>query len=80
MECTTTHTQPTPSRALVAGEVRYFVFLLLFTVLHYSKWQARKRLFQPVAMTAENEAINFFTSDDEDGGEGEGQGEEGEWC
>ena len=55
-------------------------FLLLFTVLHYSKWQARKRLFQPVAMTAENEAINFFTSDDEDGGEGEGQGEEGEWC
>ena len=35
-------------------------------------------MYAPVAMTAENEAINFFTSDDE--GEGEGEGEEGESC
>lgn len=34
-------------------------------------------MYAPVAMRADNEAINFFTSDDE---EGEGEGEEGESC
>ena len=33
-------------------------------------------MYAPVAMRADNEAINFFASDDE----GEGEGEEGEFC